>query len=716
MQLKRIVSLSAAVFSLLSISHVEGDGLKKDDKEPVCGRSAKPMRVTLRHIEPNGIGYNQGYSTIDGFFSLYNGWDKWRLFLDTRLHIFNSGRPALNAGLGTRYVSNSRVWGANLYYDYRKTHRYHYNQITAGFESLGETWDFRLNGYAPVGRWSSSYYDVEFEKFKGNQAFVRQKYEYAFGGLNAEAAIHVVPSKNFPLYFAAGPYYLHGKGGTTWGGQGRASVSMYDYLKVEGNVSYDHLFKWIGQGQISLTFSFGGTKEIKQKQSNCATAMALSERSYQPVDRFEIIPVDKARKESLAINPATGEPYTFWFVDNTSHSAGTFESPFSTLAAAETASSPYDVIYVFPGDGSALAGNILLKNDQQLLGASITNVITTTLGDIGVPPYAASMPLITSSSDTFVVTLANNNTVSGLSIQVPSGSMFGGAAGIGTTSNISNFTAIQNTITGSSGFNNLNVYIANDADQVVLIGNTFNMNDGGVGVYTMGSSLNSLLSSNNIYSGGNASYAIFSESASTTLVSSTNDLFVATTLNSYGIYNDQPITTLNVTNSVFDIGYGLYVNDQISFLNSTGNTFNFIDYYGMYIVDPVTNFQSINDVFNGTDYGIYWDPSLGDTTGSLLNDNFLGSYTYIRVPDSSTYNWTVTGNTFTQAGETFEIANTSTSQVCLKFSGNSGPSSSAQFATFNNSSGGTFTWLSPASNSGVIQTTGTIMTNSPSCP
>lgn len=28
-----------------------------------------PARVTVRHIEPNGIGYKQGYTTLEGFFA-----------------------------------------------------------------------------------------------------------------------------------------------------------------------------------------------------------------------------------------------------------------------------------------------------------------------------------------------------------------------------------------------------------------------------------------------------------------------------------------------------------------------------------------------------------------------------------------------------------------------------------------------------------------------
>ena len=181
------------------------------------------MRLNARHIEPGGIGYGLGYTTVEGFFPLYNGWENWVVFLDGRGHVFNDGRPAANAGLGVRYLRDTRVWGVNSYWDYRNTHRQHYNQVAAGLESLGRIWDFRLNGYLPVGEKKSHNYRTRFDEFKGHHAILRQKFEFVLAGANAEVGAHVNTWRHVPLYFAAGPYYLTGKGKTTWGGEARAS-------------------------------------------------------------------------------------------------------------------------------------------------------------------------------------------------------------------------------------------------------------------------------------------------------------------------------------------------------------------------------------------------------------------------------------------------------------------------------------------------------------
>lgn len=215
-----------------------------------------PIRLCARHIESKGIGYSQGYTTLEAFFASTEAWGgKWIPFLDVRGHLFNNGKAAINAGIGVRFVAE-RVWGVYGYYDYRNKMHHHYNQAALGFESLGETWDFRLNINHPFGK-------------KG----------FALQSVNGEAGLHV---RDF--YFAAGPYYLNGKGNTAWGGALRGSVDMFRYFQLELSSSYDHLFKWIGQGQLSFIFLFGGKKEGKP----------YSKRVFQKVDRMEIIPVSRS--------------------------------------------------------------------------------------------------------------------------------------------------------------------------------------------------------------------------------------------------------------------------------------------------------------------------------------------------------------------------------------------------------------------------------------
>jgi len=420
--------------------------------DKACFENApRPMRAAARYTSPKGIGYQTGYTTLEGFFSSMVK-DKWLPFVDLRGHVFDNGKLAANAGMGVRYLTSSRVWGMNTYYDYRNTKHQHYNQVALGFETLGKVWDGRINGYLPVGWKQSPYYHTEFKEFKGHSMFLRSSREFALKGINAEAGFHLDHFKKAPLYFAAGPYYLTGKGASAWGGQVRASVDLFHrYLRLEANTSYDSFFKWIGQGQISVNYSFG--KKIKKTDCN---RPSLYERAVQRVDRFEIIPVAKDHVETVAINPVTHEPYFFAFVDNTSHSLGTFESPYSTLATAEANTSPSQVIYVFPGDGTStnMDSGITLQDSQMLLGASIVHPMSTTLGSVSIPAFASSLPVMTNTVTAPVITLGNNNTVSGIYIENnTSNGIFGNG--------VNNFTASGNTFIGG--------YAATVAGEAILL-------------------------------------------------------------------------------------------------------------------------------------------------------------------------------------------------------------------------------------------------------
>ena len=481
--------------------------------EDVCGNSKRPMRVTARHIESNGIGYNQGYTTLEGFFSPLSPWgdcEQWVPFVDLRGHAFNDGRLAANAGLGLRYITNY-VWGINAYYDYRDTHHQHYNQFAAGLEALGKIWDFRINGYLPLGRRNSKYYHTKFDKFEDHYLYLSRKKEVSMKGANAEVGFHIDHFKDFPFYFAGGPYYLNGTGRTTWGGQLRARVDIFDYLTLEGNVSYDHLFRWVGQGQVGINMPLGTRRQIKKSSDrSCTNSMALSTRALQRVDRFEIIPVDTKRFHQKAINPVTGDPYVFFFVDNTSHSLGTFESPFSTLMDAQLASGPNNVIMVFVGDGTTKGMNsgITLQDGQRLWGAGVNHTLPTTLGHIKVPILEsgtwvnsignatfALLPIIGNSTNN-VVTIGNNNEISGIFIQ--------NLVGTGITTPLSkavaNLSIDRCTIEGSSTA----IGLADLGGTLLVQSNNINESDTGIGLTNTAASLITVMLNNNFAGTGNA--------------------------------------------------------------------------------------------------------------------------------------------------------------------------------------------------------------------
>lgn len=416
--LKKLDVLFCSFATVLSLSGFT-DALKEEES---CPNGKQHNRITFRHIESGGIGYQDGYTTFETFLS--SDPSQWKVtpFLDVRGHVFDNGKWAANVGIGLRTLWGNRAYGINTYYDYRNTGRFHSNQIGVGLETLGELFDFRINGYLPIGGQISSPYDATFGAFSGNSLLLSQKYQFAMKGADAEFGFHFGKSQFFDFYAAAGPYYFIGKiGSATWGGKAKISGSFKDILTLEISDSYDRIFHNKFQGQIALNFSFGPKSKVKQKGRTCKVANRLNHRMLQPVGRQEIIVIDHTRKNTTAIDPATGLPYFFVFVDNLSNSDGTYESPYPTLAQAQDHSSPNDIIYVFPGDGTTRGMNsgIFLKANQKFWGSGISHSIQTSVGTISIPAQSNSAPTITNTNvDTEgnAITLATDNAISGFTI------------------------------------------------------------------------------------------------------------------------------------------------------------------------------------------------------------------------------------------------------------------------------------------------------------
>lgn len=410
--------------------------------EEICERNARHYRIGARHIESGGVGYNQGYTTLEFFLAPDPDQFSIMPFVDCRGHIFDNGKLAANAGLGIRALKDCRVYGANVYYDYRNTKHQHYNQIGFGFETLGNRWDFRANAYLPVGPKTSPLYNTNttsvtvFDTFQGNSLLTTEtfttegKVQFAMSGINTEVAFHILQNENIDLSAAIGPYYYNYRSNQAFGGQARIRAQVYDYLSLEIINSYDSRFHENIQGSIGFNIPLGPKSKISKnkKLEKCSSPCLLAQRLLQDVERQEIIVVDKKRKTvvseetTAAIDPLTGEPYVFVFVDNTSNSLGTYESPYPTLALAEANSNPNDIIYIFPGDGTSTGMNsgIFLKAGQSLLGSGVSQSIETSKGEIIIPALSLTSPIITnndSDTDGNAITLATNNVIRGITIK-----------------------------------------------------------------------------------------------------------------------------------------------------------------------------------------------------------------------------------------------------------------------------------------------------------
>ncbi len=424
-----------------------------------CGSPFRLMHVGVRHTEARGVGYKKGYTTLEGF-GIWDRCSAMMPFLDVRGHLFDNGKWAGNVGAGVRsyFRPIDHVVGAYLYYDIRQgRHRLTAQQLSPGIELLGDWMEYRINGYFPVGNQKTRKYGFEFAEFDGNEIILESKQQRVMTGGDAEVGVHLTQSTKYDIYAGAGPYYFTATHESAWGGKVRLLGRYKQYVSLEASYSYDHLFKNVVQGTVALNIPFGHKIRRKGKKCTQQTNLALGRAAFAPY-RFEIPVIKKVSRKEKAINPATDQPWTVWFVNNTSSSSGTFESPFPTLALAESASSENDIIYVFPGDGTTTGMDmgITLQNSQYLWGSGNSHPLQTTQGNIKIPSFTNSVPSITNTAGD-VVDLASGNEVSGFNILVAtagSSGIFGSMVKIGAT-------ITDNLITGSVDHNGIFVFQEN---------------------------------------------------------------------------------------------------------------------------------------------------------------------------------------------------------------------------------------------------------------
>lgn len=402
----------------------------------------RSLSASLSHIEGQGVGCDTGYSTVGLFASRPQCHTPWIPFIDLQGHVFNNGLYATNAGLGLRYTRSSVVWGGGCYYDYRHTDAANYHQLGLSLEVLGAYWGLYVNGYFPWGATRSSLFDRALQSrgslsggsyFQGHHLFLQlakptlfhSKQEVALKGMDTTLLMRAYAKDFFSLDCGAGPYYYAPADKTPAVAGGRATITLgfTEYVTCNISTTYDTLFHQRAQVELRLSIPFGKRPcSASQRPAARKAPSFYAERLTQGPYRNDIIALHtrtltEALYAEAATSSTTGEPYQFYFVNNQSHSEGTFESPFSRLEHALLAAGPGDIIYVYPGDGSPYETNLTLIDHQQLLGSGHDHSLQTQRGIVLIPAQTRTMPSLRSGNSHPLLTLASGNAISGLHLE-----------------------------------------------------------------------------------------------------------------------------------------------------------------------------------------------------------------------------------------------------------------------------------------------------------
>jgi hypothetical protein len=541
-----------------------------------------------------GAGYTT-FSRFEGFLPLWQTPGSSLTFLEGRLTIDTEAHLGGNILLGQRFYSanDKRIYGGYIAYDNRNTGSSVFNQLGAGFESLGDSWDFRANGYIPLGETrqmveqkvvdrglqiiGNPFFQDHFLVVQGQRQFQQvRRFEAAMAGFDIEAGTKLFKLGNQgDLRGYGGLYYYNNPGGNdALGWRLRLEARPTSSLNLGLSLQNDAIF---GTNLIlNVGATFPGTR---QRNVNQETVARMGESAV----RNSIIAVNSQTESKFfnqqetikANNPDTNLPYVFQQVKlGANEGNGTFENPFSTVQSAlnATRSDGNDIVYVQAGTNPGIPAFTIGSRVQVLSTAPKQLLNTVEFGQIQLPlSGAGELPTVTDT-----VTMDNNSVISGFAIT--------GVTGAGVTArNINNAVIKDNTI---SSKNTAGVLLENTTGLLTLSNNTI-----------VGNGVSSLV-------GININNLAISNSPITSINSETDGIYFNGVRGNVAI-TDSPVMITNPQ------GNGIFADNITGNLNFTASNSSKISNTGNYGVKLsnstgtiiLSNFE-ITDTNNSGIYGI----------------------------------------------------------------------------------------------------------------
>ncbi|MDZ4657477.1 MAG: hypothetical protein SH868_07835 [Bythopirellula sp.] len=479
---------------------------------------------------PLRFGYHsEGYGTETGVVSLGTmkvfNLDGATWFLDGQGTMSDDFGGGFNAGIGYRELVNrgrgfdpERILGASFWTDGQNTRADNFfTQLGFGLESLGESFDLRMNGYFPLERTKSSdptLIDFDTVTFSENRLFAgieRIRTDTAHSVVDAEAAKRL---GNLDAWAIAGIYQLGGGGADDTGYRlGVRGYALPDLL-VGVQVTDDDLYNT--NVMATLTWFVGRTHKGN------APVGAIVDRFREPVFRNDFISTTTAETTQGAGGPLTDadndELFNFIHVDPNAADGGdgSFENPFNNLADAQMILVEDAYVYVHsnaptmppvaltPTASFTLLDNVKFWGEGTNQDGDVVQhaVDTVERGSLFLPettPGAEDFesPTIDASGTTDFLVLADNNDVNNFRINGGTNTIVGDAinapqlanldindptgTGISLTE-ITGTTVIDNTVTidgaatgmritgGSEGMN-INAQITNSIGSSLIVEN-----------------------------------------------------------------------------------------------------------------------------------------------------------------------------------------------------------------------------------------------------
>jgi hypothetical protein len=404
--------------------------------------------------------HGEGHGNVDIGTMQALTFDDAMAFVDGQVTLNDVQGVGFNVGVGYRWLafqpyasSGGVMQGVSVWADGTSTEADNFfPQVGVSYESLGEMWDLRANGYIPVGQ------DVQvgdFEQsggigFQGNNLsqLTTATVDTSFYAGELEIARRIMPERD--AWAFAGPFFLANEDEDTLGYRVGARGYAYPDLLLQIAVSHDDIFRT--NAAFSVIWFVGRTRTHFQP------ACGVPDRFREPVLRNDYVAIAQSSIQGgIPLTNAAGEDLRIVHVDSNAPPGGdgTFENPFDMLTDVnDEGSSAGDIIFVH-SNSSFTGQNAVLKDNQRLLGEGLNAdgtplvhmIATATQGNIAIPesePGARNLPrpMILDAMGA-AVTLANTNEVANFDIDGGANAILG--SGITGNTNIHDILATDQT-------------------------------------------------------------------------------------------------------------------------------------------------------------------------------------------------------------------------------------------------------------------------------
>lgn len=417
-----------------------------ENEEPLVAAVPNPyaIRMGIGHSAGRSVGVPGSFTTIESFIPLAEEPGYSLLFMEGRAHIDNFGDPAVNIGVGRRFVGESlpAVFGWSAYYDYRRTDYQHdLHQLGLGLELLTDSFEVRANAYLPsIGEERHAIAN----RFIGN-AFHLNRAEVALSGADIEAGIVLPPLGPVQAKVYGGGYFFDDSDApevTGWRARLEAAVTE----NITTGISYqrDDVFGSTVLASITLrslwevkpilqTREYPPIDSFRRGEQSHITRSAR-DRLADPVQRLPFI-VTAIDEGDAAINSATSTPFTFLHVvSGATGGDGSFERPYGSLGIAMADGRSGNAI-VFTPAGGTFTEDVTMTAGSALWSNAVSHTLSTTLGNVSIPFAGVGQSSPLAAQIVGDVTLANRTELDGFQIN-------GGVRGTG----VSQVTVERNVI------------------------------------------------------------------------------------------------------------------------------------------------------------------------------------------------------------------------------------------------------------------------------